>query len=624
MDSIRTERVPRHCALSVFAVRARPCRQETSNEGSNMIRFASTIVALAGLLSAAPAAAAIYRVGIGAGCTHASIQGAVGAAFSSAEADVIRISQTQSYTQQSILIDQVQGALVLAGGFATCQSNAPTPGARTQLNGNGNLSVVRINETRTVELDDLDIQGGRGTGSGGGVYVTGSDGAVLALGNTLVRSNQGASGGGIAVFNTDADSGVGAMQLLLFGSSAALNNSAIIGGGIQCSGATVMLFDQSHVSFNASSDNGGGIHAQNCRVELRSSGVNGIVLLSNTASGNGGGMYLGGARSQGDIYTIDPYKPARIYNNSARQGGALAVADDAQLRLFETSIEENTASAGGGAILLQPGAHATGDTRFLMQGTIAGAPAAAVECADPEACNRVYGNRAMNGSTPQPGSAILVDAAASTSAHATFRGTRLEMNNGETLSRHLDARGQVSFDGALLVRNIASGVLLDARGAANSLVVSASTIAWNNMMSNGRGVIAGSGSCDIDNDYLGTHLYRSIIWQETHPLLEAIGGIQPVCFRYLIGNDFSGFPASSDRLVANPSLANPVGANFELALDSPALDFAPAQPINSTRNGGPRVFDMDDHANRLGPQDLGAYEYVTDLIFASGFGAEDE
>ena len=176
-----------------------------------MIRFASTIVALAGLLSAAPAAAAIYRVGIGAGCTHATIQGAVGAAFSSAEADVIRISQTQSYTQQSILIDQVQGALVLAGGFATCQSNAPTPGARTELNGNGNLSVVRINETRTVELDDLDIQGGRGTGSGGGVYVTGSDGAVLALGNTLVRSNQGASGGGIAVFNTDADSGVGAM-----------------------------------------------------------------------------------------------------------------------------------------------------------------------------------------------------------------------------------------------------------------------------------------------------------------------------------------------------------------------------------------------------------------------------
>ena len=81
--------------------------------------------------------------------------------------------------------------------------------------------------------------------------------------------------------------------------------------------ATVMLFDNSHVSLNSTSGNGGGIHAQDCLLQIRSSGVNGAVLWGNTAGGNGGGLYLSGSDGLVDMYTIDPFFPARITTNTA-------------------------------------------------------------------------------------------------------------------------------------------------------------------------------------------------------------------------------------------------------------------------------------------------------------------
>ncbi len=585
-----------------------------------MVRFASTIFAIAMLLVTPPAGAALYRIGTGAGCTHATIQAAVNAAAASVEADELRISQTQNYTQQNILIDQAMGVMELAGGFATCQSNAPTTGARTQLNGGGSLPVIRINNTATVRLYDLDIQGGSTTSSGGGVYVTGSNNAVLVLSDTLVRSNRAFSGGGIALLNTDPDSGNGAMQLLMFGRSAVLSNSAEVGGGIHCSGGRVMMFDQSHVSYNSALEHGGGIFADNCSLVIGSTGVNGAVVLSNNAGGHGGGLYLGGTGSIGDMYTVDPLVPAGIVGNSALRGGGVAVANGAQLYMYNANIELNNASAGGGGALLAGAAGAGSNSVLYMTNMMEGGPAAAVTCADPEACNLVRGNRAIDDGDGEraPGAAVIVDAPSAYSAHAIFRGTRIESNLGTSLSRHIGNFGQVSFNGALIVRNDVSGVLLDAPGTANSLVLLASTVA-SNLMGTGRGVLKGAGGCDPNDDVRGSYVWRSIVWQPSHPLIEAASTPVPGCFRYLIGNDFAGLPAAADRVVINPLFRDINSADFRLSLGSSAIDFAPAETANVTRDGGPRVFDFDVEANLFGEQDLGAYEYALDRIFSDGF-----
>ena len=577
------------------------------------------VLTFTSFLAAMPAQAAIYRVGSGSGCTHATIQAAVGAASQSAEADEIRISQSQTYVQQAILIDQVQGSLTLAGGYATCSSGTPTTGARTVIDGDGNLPVLKILGTRTVTLSNLDIVDGGSDSYGGGIDVSGSDGAVLMLSNTWVRGNQAYAGGGIAVRNGDPQGELDGMQLLLFGNSAVNSNSAVGGAGIYCNGATVMLFDQSYVALNTASDVGGGIYAVDCRIEARSSGINGAILLGNTAvAGAGGGLVMLGERSQGDIYTIDPLTPTRIAGNSAAFGGGVALLGGAQLRAFDINIDHNTASLMGGAVYLHAWANSNAETNFMMQGSTRGAPAAAVNCADPEACNRIHDNQAIEGSTPKKGSAIIVNAEAGEMARATFRGTRLEHNSGETLSSHVNTNGQVSFDGALLVRNTASSVLLEANeGSENSLVLSASTVSGN-VLGAGRGVIGAGGECDISSDYRGTHVYRSIIWQEGHPILQSWLGIHAECFRYLVGNDFAGLQAA-DLVVADPVFADPTSGNFELTLYSPAIDFAPPQVANSTRNHALRVFDIPYIQDDFGPHDLGAYEFIPDWIFSDNF-----
>jgi hypothetical protein len=583
-----------------------------------MHRLTCLIAILSSVAFSTPAAAAVYRVGSGPGCTHASIQAAIGAAAASAASDEIRLSATLAYSQQALLVDGAQGALVLAGGYATCADDAPVAGARTLVDGDGNLPVLRINATRTVSLQSLDIGGGGTTGRGGGIYATGSGGAVLALSDTLVRGNQAYAGGGIAVLNSDAQADPETMQLLLFGNSAVSGNSAVAGGGVQCIGATVHLFDNAHVSLNTASDYGGGVYALDCRVEIGSRGIGGAVLWANSAGGDGGALYLYGSRSDADFYTIDAQVPARIVGNSASRGGAIAIAREARMRMFDARIESNTASAQAGAVFVSSETGASADTRFTMRGAPDGAVAAAVRCADPESCNRVDGNQALDGSVRRPGAAIVVAAGAGHSAHAMFHGTRFDGNIGESLTRHAGDHGQIAFNGALLVENDASGALLDAPGAANSLALVATTIA-RNAIGSGHGVIAGAGYCDPNDDVRGTYVHLGIVWQPGHVLIASPDAPQPFCFQHLLGNDFGDLPPTAERIVSDPLFRNAAVGDYRLSLGSIAIDFAPATAQTATRDGGPRVFDFVTMQDRFGAQDLGAYELAPDLIFADGF-----
>jgi hypothetical protein len=470
-------------------------------------------------------------------------------------------------------------------------------------------------------MRNLDISDGGTADRGGGIHASGGDGAVLVLSDTRVHDNQAYAGGGIAVVNTDAQGDPGDMQVLLYGDSSVSSNSAVAGGGIQCIGATVELFDRAHVSLNTASGPGGGVHALDCRVEMRSRGLAGAVLWANVAGTDGGGLYLYGARGDADIYTIDASTPARIVGNGAARGGAIVLSRDARLRLFETNLEDNIASVAGGAVLVEAAADATADTRFTMQGSTDGAPPAAVACADPESCNRVRGNRALDGSVRKPGAAIAVDSPLAHAAHAMFLGTRFDDNLGASLVRHLGEHGQVAFNGALLVDNDVGGALLDAPGAANSLAMVATTIAGN-AIGSGRGVVEGAGACDPEDDVRGTYAQLGIVWQPGNPLIEPTSTLQSGCFRHLLAADFGALPPSSDRIVVgDPLFIDAASGDFRLSPASIAVDFAPATAQTVTRDGGPRVFDFVNFQDRFGPQDLGAYELAPEPIFASGFEA---
>ena len=585
-------------------------------------------IAVAGVLSSAAAHAAVYRVGSGAGCTHASIQAAIDAAEATAADDDIFISGA-SYASQALAIENARGALALIGGYDTCRSATPTLGAHTLISGTGSQSTLRVTASPRVELLNLDIQNGHPAGVGGGVRARGSDG-VLRLFNTWVRGNQAPSGGGIAVENTDLQAAPDRYELRLEGDSRALSNAATAtGGGIHCQRATLSIRDASFVGQNTSGGAGGGIYAVDCRVRIGSRGLNGggAVLWGNaTAAGDGGGLFLIGTLAEGDFYSVDPLVPARVVGNSAStsdagqgRGGGIALGAGARMRVYDAVIAQNTADYGG-AIALSGGIGETRAMDFQMQAALDGAPAAAVRCADPEACNLVRGNRARSSSgAPHAGAVAQLFTGNTGTARARFTGTRMDGNEGSSLAFLWNDGAELELDGGLVVGNRATGALISTYpyDSRHTVTLRASTIADNGLLGN-FAVIDSAARCADIGGAIGVSVRRSIVRETGHALVND-SAPQADCFTHVIANDFGSISPAPDRVVADPGFVDAAHGDYRLRDSSSALDFAPATPADATRDGGARVVDLGGRTDLFGPQDAGAYEYAVDTIFVDGF-----
>lgn len=568
--------------------------------------------------SAMPVDAAIYRVGSGAGCTHATIQSAIDAAVASATDDEIRISGGP-YNNQALNINAAEGRLALLGAYADCTASEPTTGVLTIIDGTPAQSVLRISASADVKLWNLDIQGGRSPDSGGGIRFNATTPASLDLLNTYVRNNVARGGGGIAIENVSSALTADQVRLSLRGISAVVGNAADNsfggGGGILCSRASVKLADKSHVTQNQSDANGGGLYADNCQVEIGSRGANGAVLWANRATLWGGGVFASGDLATVSIYTVDANVPARVVGNDAYYGSALTLWNGADARLYDVNVEQNIGSVAGALyVLLNLDAPAP-ESLLVMRGGIDGAPADAVACADPEACNHIRYNTSPDGQA----SAVLIHGNSDQPDSTTvfLLGTRIEGNTGADHVLSVDP-GNMIVEGALIVGNTVQQTV----GASESrLSITASTIA-DNALPAGAPVVSARGDCDAGDGW--TRIERSILWQPAHPLINAYPGypLQTACFQHLVGSDFGTLPAAIDRVVADPHFIDPGTGDYRLSPASPALDFAPAHEGEATRNLGRRVFDLPDSPNRFGPQDLGAYERVLDAIFDNGFDCE--
>lgn len=592
-----------------------------------MLRSCSVVVALAGALSAPVSAeAAIHRVGSDAACTHATIQAAIDAASMSSDPAEIRI-RTDVYPDTALQIVGEAHALHLVGGFPTCADALPEPNAVSTLQGAPGHPVVTIQASPAVTLERLVLSDANNGYDGGGIYFSGSAGQ-LTLVDAVAAGNGANSGGGLFVANSDGAADPSALHVVLRGRSGLYGNVATTGGGgVYCIRATIRIEDRSEISSNTALEgDGGGVSAHDCRVEFGSRGNANTALWMNQASnGRGGALYLHGQAASAAIYPIDGSAPTRLQLNRARQGGAIAVSGGARVDVYQSWIAQNVATAEGGAIWLVDGGAAGVDSRFTMHDSIDGAPSGAVACTFGEDCNRLQANLVLDGiGNPGSGAAVAIVAAtpgaASGSAHVRFAGTRIDDSTGYSLVTQTSSDSHIVFDGALIVDNDLAGQLAVGITPSSSLDFVATTIAANTL-GTGSSVLFGPIACSSDSEARGTRVERSIVWQPGHALLTTFGGApQSDCYRHLVGNDFSGLPASAERVVDDPQFQSPTLRDYRLGPYSPALDFAPAHPADATRDGGPRVFDIAGYGNRFGPQDLGAYEYAPDdLLFANGF-----
>ena len=209
------------------------------------------------------------------------------------------------------------------------------PGASAlTVNGTGSQSVVATGPG-TVTISGLSIEGGGGSGNGGGIDNTGT----LTVLDSTVSNNAAGSGGGI--FN-DSDG-----TLTVENSTVSGNAASSLGGGIENQGTATVEY--STVGHNTASFGGGGIGIDTGGgSEPTTIAVTNSTLADNGATDVGGGIWINDVVPAPSVAAT--ITSTTLWNNSAAIGGGIA-DNQGPVALGATIV---AASPSGGDCFVEP------------------------------------------------------------------------------------------------------------------------------------------------------------------------------------------------------------------------------------------------------------------------------
>lgn len=578
-------------------------------------------ITLSLLLCSSFARAAIYTVGSGAGCTHPTIQSAIDSAELNPGFDTVRVSRTQSWTQQALVINTNQH-LNLVGGFATC-NQSPADGTPTIIDGAGGAQapVLRIT-TGTggiVKLRHLTIQGGDedGAGYGGGIYFRG-DGILEVIESTIANNSAG-YGGGIYAEGT----GPNAELILSNNVLIHFNTARLSGGGVYNDGVEMTMnapdswiaFNQATGLYNAGTGQwqggyGGGIQivggARDGHTYIGSPGVGGAgPVYANEARYGGGISVMSVSENAGArliVYSTDAQRQTAIRDNfaSVAGGGLYLWAEDrggfiighaAVARLHNASLLDNSAPEGAAAYLARtPGLFPVGFSALMFNS--GNNMPAALPCPQDRPCSRIAGNFDLDlAGDPTGGSVLFVDR----DNTLIMDRTELSGNRGGRIVRAVGGDTTVEAVNTLWADNEVSQQVIRTEDDVdllfeNSTLVGNAIGATHAISSNGR-----------------TRVQRSVLWQPGKTLVSHSG--DPLFAQNIVANERQSLDGGNSPWVVatNPRFIDPANSDYRLRAASPAVDFAGS-------GGGPdlvgtdRGIDLPIKANRNGAGDLGAFE----------------
>lgn len=203
------------------------------------------------------------RVGVGTGCTHATLQGALSAIEAVGGSHNIRINAGSYATPDGMVYQPtvVQAFVVLEGGYASCTAATPAGSAtsdagRSIFSGSGGLgrSVLQLQINGLVgslQMRRIALQGGDATNTaerynhGGGLAVYGNASVLIGSG-TSIRNNLAGHGGGVALVGSEifANEALARPDFYIEEGAEIRNNTAVAdGGGIYCGGAISIVGD---------------------------------------------------------------------------------------------------------------------------------------------------------------------------------------------------------------------------------------------------------------------------------------------------------------------------------------------------------------------------------------------
>jgi hypothetical protein len=234
--------------------------------------------------------------------SHATLSSAIS---SSVNGDII------NFTSDIV----VNSELTISGKTLTMNGNnyeisVPVPGLDNMGRFNTSPSSFRVfnfSSSANITINNLTIKGGS-TSSSGGAIVVGS-GCILNLNNSIVTNSRVsgfAGGGGIAIFGT-----------LFMRNSFIRRNAAHYGGGILVSNSAKAFVEQSTLIENRSTASNGGGGAAECQFSS-------LLIFNNSTLSNNQSTEIGGAINnyQGTVYFINSSATGNVAFGSFK-GGAL-------------------------------------------------------------------------------------------------------------------------------------------------------------------------------------------------------------------------------------------------------------------------------------------------------------
>ncbi len=568
-------------------------------------RSASILLCLMATACLAPglASAEAFRVGIGSGCTHASIAAAVAQALGNGpESDSIRIN-AGTYAAQALLIEDQ--SLSVTGGFADCLEISPS-GAPTILSGAGNgaLAVVLINapgaSQRFLSLTNISLV----DGSAGGLRVLGN--LQLNLGGVTIMNNSALEGGGIYVHGSSSATAPN-LQIGSYASqpSRIIDNSATRGGGIHLDSFGFVALSDARVANNVASL-GVGLYGNGSGTQVSMVGFPSSSLLSgvhnNAAMLDGGGVYLQAGASFGTAKFSDESPTPMISGNTAGRngGGAYLSTGGNSLLGYNLHMQNNTAGSAqngnGGALYLTAG-----------NGVLLADGGESTNCGRPEACVAIENNRAgINGFTGAGGGVYVLGGAAFTAFNARVTGNTAQFGGA---AYAIGTNAQLRWVSSVIENNGGAGRSFQLEGGA-TLRLHGTTLGNDN---SSQGIIGLSGgNAQIDT---------SIIYDPGAVILTRAAMTSNTVNSNCVLAHANYTSDTGSTMVGNPLFSNAASGDYQLQAGSPAID-ACATSVLTTADTDyseyPRGSDLPNVPNAPGPFDLGAFE-VQAILFADSF-----
>lgn len=545
---------------------------------------------------------AVFRVGVGVGCTHATADAAFAAADANAEAD--QIDLVGGLYDLAGTIEITGDDVVVQGGFASCGDLVPSGTTLLRAAGAG-ADVFYVHGPADTRLRLERVTVGHSVGvAGRGLRI--EAGANVELAASSVADGEAARGGNILL----SDAGT---LLEIFDGSAILRGAATTdhGGGIYCEdGATIEGSGAFVVADNEAFDSGGGAYLDNCDLDLFPSSPAGSVVpdggfSENTAlHGDGGGIAAVNG-STVEIKNNDWDFVAWLWANEAPEGagGGLYLEDaGTQAILRSVQVVENVAGGPGGGIFVTLGA-----TLSMQLGYFG-------ECQLGSTCSAIAGNR----STGSGAGGLGVTDGASATVLQTLIARNFNVGDfGGAAVGAYGAATSLTLEGCQLWDNDpggGTGTLTSRIFAGNSAAV---TVAFSTVVED-----AGSeGVFEVAN--ASSVRFLSSIAQGAQVFLP----VQPPATQVdcVVVPESASLPISATTwtVVTDPAtlfvLATP--EDFSLRRHSVAQDYCDTlvySPLGADLDGEGRGYDDATEANVWGPYDLGADEW-TPRLFADGF-----